>query len=220
MDQNLYAESTMLDGTPQVLAREPWMWVFSMVHAAEKAHGLEKMEQAQRLTRIHDLPEKLLDFLALDSLLYFYRDTWGLEQKQQALVNAWLAYSYSGTTFMVNRIADIFFDELDGRTGWIEEWFKYGGEPNHYRVIVDNHAPPYAQLIEFLECLDYFKRLSQKLDGIIALLKDNTELHFGVATVQRRRETIHISRPAAMAHVSVITVVRRHEIITVKHREV
>ena len=218
MGEKKFSDSTLLDGIPQVLAQESWMQVLALVHAAEKKRGLEKMRQAQRYTRIRELPEKLLDFLALDSLLYFYRDEWSLEQKQEALENAWLAYSHAGTTFMVNRIADIFFRELDGRTGRLSEWHEYGGEPNHYRVLIDNHAPPFAQLREFLEVSDHFKRLSQKLDGVVALMTDHAKAHWGVATVQHRRETIRVQRPAALFHVGVITVERRRETITVKHR--
>jgi len=199
MERVLFADSSLLDGLPQILAREPWARVVALVFDQLKGEYLDKLRQSRRYTGIRDLPEKLLDLLALDSLLHYYRDTDDLETKRENIENAWLIWSAAGTTYAVQKVADAFFStptSLAGspgapveRAATVEEWHKYGGEAHHYRVVVRNRAPDWAELRKFLEASYYFKRLSQKLDGVrIELTQEPPGIYIGAAAAEHRAE--------------------------------
>jgi hypothetical protein len=52
-------------------------------------------------------------------------------------------------------------------TGYIKEWFDYGGEPYHFKAYTTNPAITQDDVVEFTRVLSTVKRLSAWLDEII-----------------------------------------------------
>ena len=91
--------------------------------------------------------------------------------------------------FASRRIADIFF----GDAARLEEWFEYGGEPNFFRVTLENLSPPWERLLNFLEISEYFKRLSQELEKIrIEMIQEPPEIYTGAGVLTNRTEWLEV----------------------------
>jgi P2-related tail formation protein len=67
-----------------------------------------------------------------------------------------------GTPAAVNKIIETIFE-----TGYIKEWYEYGGEPYHFKAYTTNPAITSDDVEEFRRVLVSVKRLSAWLDEII-----------------------------------------------------
>ena len=185
MEQILFSESTVLNGIPEILAREPWVQARSKLRALEKKKFLRKISESQRYTNPENLPERLMDLFALDALLYQYRDTDPPEKKIEHLKKAFMLWSTAGTLGAPQMVADIFFEGA----GTVREWFDYNGDPDHFRVDVINFSLPWSELRKFIEKSFYFRRLSQQLDEIRTILRAQAApVHIGAAAIERHWE--------------------------------
>lgn len=195
MERMLFADSTLLDGIPQLLASEPWVQARSIIRAREKAKFLQKVSESQRYTNAELLPERLMDLFALDALLYQYRDTEPIGRKIENLKNAFMLWSTAGTLGAAQMVADIFFDGA----ATVLQWFEYGGEHNHFRVDIVNNSLPWAELSKYMEISFYFRRLSQMLDGLRTILQGSSvTLYMGAATIERHFETVALAEKATV----------------------
>lgn len=83
------------------------------------------------LPRIDELSEALLDELAWEYHVDFYDQTLSVDQKREMVRMALENHRKKGTAAVVRSVVSIILE--DGR---VEEWFQYGGEPYHFRVIL------------------------------------------------------------------------------------
>ena len=83
------------------------------------------------LPRLEELSEALLDELAWEYHVDFYDQTMPIDQKREMVRQALENHRKKGTAAVVRNVVSIILE--DGR---VEEWFQYGGEPYHFRVIL------------------------------------------------------------------------------------
>lgn len=83
------------------------------------------------LPRLDELSEALLDELAWEYHVDFYDQTLSVDQKREMVRMALENHRKKGTAAVVRSVVSIILE--DGR---VEEWFQYGGEPYHFRVIL------------------------------------------------------------------------------------
>jgi len=110
-------------------------------------------------------PEAVLDCLAAELRTPAYRDAFPLEVKRRLLQSSLLAYAKMGTPAAVDRtLTDIF------GAGRVEEWFDYGGDPHHFRAVIQiRDSITQESLDAFRRILGSVKRLSSWLDGLITV---------------------------------------------------
>lgn len=83
------------------------------------------------LPRLDELSESLIDELAWQYHVDFYDQTMPIDQKREMVRQALENHRKKGTAAVVRNVVSIILE--DGR---VEEWFQYGGEPYHFRVIL------------------------------------------------------------------------------------
>ena len=115
---------------------------------------------------VASLPEKILDYLALELRTPSYNEQFSVEVKRALIEGTLTFYMQMGTPAACNRIIEAIFT-----TGYIEEWFDYGGKPHHFRAYVGRNGGPIdpGHLEEFRRVLGSVKRLSSWLDDIITI---------------------------------------------------
>lgn len=68
------------------------------------------------------------------------------------------------------------FSEKEGR---VEEWFEYGGNPFHFRVMTNNPEVTQDKAIEFYRAVESVKRLSARLEKVILSQTEEMSLYVG-----------------------------------------
>lgn len=121
------------------------------------------------------------DFSKSSSLRY--DSTAPIEAKRAVIRSSDLVYSKLGTRYAVEQIVRDYF-----RTGEVREWYEYGGEPHHFKVLSDNPELVNNNLELFLKLLGVVKRRSSWLDAILICLTGEMFLSSGMAVREHSHE--------------------------------
>lgn len=125
---------------------------------------------------IDRLPEAELDELAWELNIAWYDTSANIDTKRDLVRNSDKVYQRLGTKWATEAVIRSYFGD-----GFIEEWFEYGGEPGHFRILSNNPSLEDEEFAEFLHILERVKRATAKLDGVIIALSGLTTMAAGVA---------------------------------------
>lgn len=129
----------------------------------EKQRIIDQTQKTRTLALIDELPETILNILAVELRTPFYQEDFAIKTKRELIKDTLIYYTYMGTPEAVNRMLSAVFPG-----SYIEEWYTYGGEPYHFQVILE--------MSDFRECADAatiikgvkkVKRLTAHMDGLI-----------------------------------------------------
>lgn len=132
-------------------------------------------ESARAYGAISSMPERVLDLLAVELRTPAYDEHYSIRVKRALIESTLTFYTMMGTPAAVNKIIETIFE-----TGYIREWYEYGGEPYHFKAYTTNPAITSDDVEEFKRVLGSVKRLSAHLDEIILELSTPaTEIYVG-----------------------------------------
>lgn len=134
--------------------------------------------------KLDELPENELDELAWELNIAWYNDTADRDKKVQLIKDSDLVYSRLGTKWAVEQIIKTYFG-----SGLVREWFEYGGDPYHYKIISENPSLTNEHIKQFFQILDVVKRKSAWLDAILITLTGEMSLYTGVCVRETTKET-------------------------------
>ena len=77
------------------------------------------------------------------------------------------------------------------RSSEVREWYQYGGQPHHFKVLSDNPSLVNSNLDLFLKLLRTVKRRSSWLDAILICLTGEMFLYSGMAVRDHTKE-VHV----------------------------
>ncbi|MEO3948030.1 phage tail protein I [Gorillibacterium sp. CAU 1737] len=144
---------------------------------SEQFRAIAKAVEAVLLYANTDsLPESALDILAWQFGADWYDSTSDLYTKRQAIRDALYLARTRGTPAAVQRIVDIYFGG-----GEVQEWFDYGGEPYHFRVVTGDETATSRNAALFQRAVGSVKNLRSVLDAVIIQTRDTVNFHAGVA---------------------------------------
>ena len=112
---------------------------------------------------VDDMPEHILDVLAVELRTPAYNQDFSIEVKRELVKETIPFYTKLGTPAAVSKMIHAVFGGGD-----MEEWFTYGGDPHHFRAVVnitEMEIKPGA-IQEFIRIISSVKRLSSWLDEI------------------------------------------------------
>lgn len=168
--------SHFLQALPTVLQNDPNMQALAAAIATELEKLAENVRLAQLYTRIDELDETMLDALAADFKVDWWRPEATIEEKRNALKASWYVHKHLGTKSAIETaVADYL------GSGKVEEWFEYGGQPHHFRVASENNTAIITNYDAFMAVLEVVQRRSSVLEHITALLHHTQALYFGTA---------------------------------------
>lgn len=125
---------------------------------------------------IDELSETELDELAWELNVPWYDTGASLAIKREVIKTSDQIHARLGTKWAVENVIRTYFG-----SGYMSEWWEYGGEPGHFQINSSNPSLNNERLNEFLRLLDKVKRASAKLDGIVISLSGELPLYAGVA---------------------------------------
>ena len=164
----------LLNVLPDVLRQDEKMLALATGVAEILTARPAEIEQNMLYQHIDTLPEDLLDQLAHDFGVSWWDNDWDIEQKRATFRESWHVRRHPGTKYAVELALSTSFG-----SGKVQEWFEYGGEPNHYRIFDVDIRQVNDNIRTFLQILEVVSRKSAVLDSIRAISVRELILYFG-----------------------------------------
>lgn len=165
--------SRFTDILPENLATQPETQAFAYAVGRQMEKLCSYADGIRIYAALAVLPENVLDVLAVELRTPAYNQQFSIEVKRALIEGTLTFYARMGTPSACNKIIETIFS-----TGYIEEWYSYGGSPHHFRAYVGEDGGPIGpgDLEEFRRILGSVKRLSSWLDDIIAIASFKPEV--------------------------------------------
>ena len=96
-----------------------------------------------RWNKIDQLGEEYLDSLAKELNVPWYRTDADIEAKRRIIKNSDLVHKILGTKKAVEMVVNDYFEN-----GEVREWYEYGGDPYHFRVVSERSFQTSSQVME------------------------------------------------------------------------
>jgi phage tail P2-like protein len=150
------------DYLPDALKQDPKMVALANAMAAQLLEASGLIDDVLIYARIDELPEDLVDILAYDMHVDWYDYSYPLDVKRDLLKTSVRVHRKKGTKYAVEKALGGLYKDSE-----VEEWFEYGGEPFHFRVVCDVSANRIvASYSEIVNAVRMYKRLSAHLDEV------------------------------------------------------
>ena len=145
-----------------------------------------RLKLLSRWDKIDQLSDAELDEMAWELNIQWYDSTAPIAAKRAVIRNSDRVYAKLGTPYAVEQIVADYFG-----TGEVREWYQYGGQPHHFKVLSDNPSLVNSNLDLFLKLLRTVKRRSSWLDAILICLTGEMFLYSGMA-VRDHTQEVHV----------------------------
>jgi len=166
----------VLDTLPQVLQEDATCFAIAQAIAGKLVKLSEDAEELRIYSAIDNLPESLLDILAVDLKIDWWRADDTLANKRDLVKTCWYVHRHLGTKSAIETAVAAFLGQ-----GVVQEWFEYGGEPHHFRVVGAENSAVNEHFDEFMRLLTIVQRGSSVIDSVTATILCSA--HAYVATV-------------------------------------
>lgn len=149
---------------------------------------IEFCERIGIWSNIYAAWEPVVDYLAVELRTQFYDKTLPIDIKRELVANTMRWYEKSGTDDVVKEVITYAFG-----SGEILEWYDYGGEVSHFKVITSDVEANDEKYELFLNILEQVKRKTSKLDSILVSLTGKTDTYYGVSIHEVSKEVYKIT---------------------------
>ena len=143
--------------------------------AVTVADGLVEMsvqlEYAMIFSRVDELPEEILDILAVDLNIQWYDNEADIECKRSTIKECMHINKYKGTKYAIEKALKSVYDDVR-----VIEWNEYGGEPYHYKIIIYDSSNDREKRDRVLDKVKYYKNLRSVLEETIFETGINTDI--------------------------------------------
>lgn len=184
-----FSESNVADILPESIRKAPM--VMALGYAVNK-QVLKIIEQSKRISMygaIDELPDKILDLLAIEMRAQYYNSNLPINTKRDILKKTLVWHYHAGTLSAVQELVEFVW----GSNIKIEEWFQFEGDPYTFQIelfdldnIMDDQT-----MADFIEALRKVKNTRSWLKTIIFHRQIIQKLFSGaVATPQYSRQVI------------------------------
>lgn len=163
-------DARLTDALPKTLAEQPWVQALAEASRKMRRRVIAYADRTRLFCDIDEASEEALDALAVELQTPFYKNDYPLTVKRQIVKNSMLYYIRSGTRGAVEELLTDIYQGAE-----VEEWFKYGGEPNYFRVAIDisRTTVPVAEMApaELESWLYSVKRASSALESLSYMIR-------------------------------------------------
>ena len=133
--------------------------------------GIEKFlrysKAASMYGAIDQLPEHILDLLALELQSHYYEETLEVEVKRGLVKNALAWHLKGGTVSAVEEMIQVVFGDGKSGKGKLEEWYEYGGKPGTFRIKLNTEEQDVElDMADVIQKINLYKKLSAHIEAI------------------------------------------------------
>lgn len=148
---------------PTALQHDPKMIALAKGLAAEALTVSGHINDVLIYARFDELSEALVDILAYDMHVDWYDYDMPLKVKREVVKNSVKVHKRMGTKYAVETALGSVWPESE-----VEEWFEYGGEPHHFRIVCDvTESYITVSFKRLVQAVYMYKRLSSHLESVV-----------------------------------------------------
>ncbi|GEA17731.1 phage tail protein I [Moorella sp. E306M] len=179
----------LADILPPNIAKDPKVSAAAQALDGELQAVTAAVDQCLLLARIDELPEPVIDQLAWQFHVDFYEPDLPLEQKRSLVKGTLDWHRRKGTPAAVEELVTAIFGD-----GEIQEWFEYGGQPYHFKVLTTNTSATTTDVQRFTRAVESVKNARSVLEAIEITATDELNMYFGnavhIADYQEIRQVV------------------------------
>ncbi|WP_310830374.1 phage tail protein [Paenibacillus pedocola] len=168
-------KASLLDLLPSSLRNDPAMSTAATALDKQLQETTDMIRELNIFGRSGEWTNGETDELAVQYRPPYYDPGLPLEQKRLLVKTSIPFHRHKGTAGAVEDLIAILFGE-----GAVEEWWEYGGDPYHFRVVTNNADVTAARAQEFIDAVDAVKRISAVLDSVTISQSEGLPLYIGV----------------------------------------
>jgi len=153
----------LLRALPTVLQGDAGMAALAAAIAEKLSARPDEIHRLMIYTRIDELPEELLDVLAVDFKVDWWDFDYTVEKKRQTLKDSWRVHRMLGTKAAVEAAISAIYPDTQ-----VSEWFEYDGDPGHFKLLIDatyEDVDP-ARHQRVIDRVAFYKNLRSVLDEV------------------------------------------------------
>ena len=162
MSKPISDKNALLSAFPYSMARDESKLKLAEAAAEQLAALVFDAKSAEIFTRVEELPEGLLDILAADFKVDWYDFEGSLEEKRRTIRECMNIHKYKGTKYAVETALKSVYDEV-----YVKEWYEYGGEPFHFKVVIYDSSNDKEKRARVLAKVQYYKNLRSVLEETV-----------------------------------------------------
>lgn len=125
-----------------------------------------RVRQLRVWDQIDELPEEILDELAWELNVDWYKTSMTLEAKRNTIKNARAIKSHRGTKFAVEQLVSSYLG-----SGVVIEWFEFGGKPYTFYICTTEDVSSTALYNEFVSAANAAKSARSRLLGVYSYME-------------------------------------------------
>jgi len=129
MSKLITEKDALLAAFPYSLTRDTDKVKLADTVAGELVKVAAQSEYAAVFPRVDELPEDVLDILAVDLKIQWYEADSSIESKRQAVKECLLVHKYKGTKYAVETALRSIYENVQ-----VVEWNQYNGPPFHFKI--------------------------------------------------------------------------------------
>lgn len=159
--------SMKLENVEIVKLLPPWMRQDESNAALSRSASSLFQEPAKRIKqlriwdKIDELDDDMLDELAWELNIDWYSSAMEISKKRATIKVAHLIMEKRGTKWAVEQLISAYFG-----TGYVKEWFEYGGDPYMFRVLTTNPDIGDDGMAGFFKQVDVAKSVRSHMEGV------------------------------------------------------
>lgn len=163
MSEHGLTKENLLAALPMALREDSSVAALAEAAAEELAKRPEEIDRLRIYPAIDRLEEPLLDILAQDFKLDWWDADYSLEEKRRTLKDSWRVHKTLGTKAAVETAISAIYPDTK-----VLEWFEYGGEPYHFKLMIDSEYEKVdpEKHRRVLEKVAYYKNLRSHMDEV------------------------------------------------------
>lgn len=168
------SEISLYDLLPPNLQDDPAMAAAAKSLDTVLRNISELIKNLDTFGRSEEWTDEETDAFAWEFRPPYYDPDLPLEQRRQLVWKAIPFHRRKGTPSAVEELITILFGQ-----GAVQEWWEYGGDPYHFRVVTNNADVTTTRAQEFFRAVDAVKRLSAVLDSVTITQAETLSLYYG-----------------------------------------
>ena len=135
----------------------------------------QRIELILLLPRLNKLPDNILDELAYQFHVDFYRDSFSRDIKVKLIETSILSHRLKGTPYAVEKVCTDVFKSAKVLENW-----EYGGQPYHFKVcFIEESATDLDKINSLIAAINSTKNVRSWCDEIGFITNQNGDIYFG-----------------------------------------
>lgn len=179
-----FRDSQITQILPEALANLPEVQALSYALMKSNQRLVDYCKNISVYAVIDELPEDILDLLAIEMDTQYYDETLPIEKKRELVKGTRIWYQHAGTPSAVEELVASVFG-----TGEVSEWFNYGDDPYYFKIATDVEVTPDI-VSRFNTIIRRVKNVRSHLRGIEVRRRINGNMYFGGYVAQTHYRVI------------------------------